>query len=72
MSVARWGCCVSVLVAALLTLGCQKPLFPENVPRTQYERYQTLRGKYRSAKEKNIYGGSQPALRERLAPLEQQ
>ncbi len=72
MSVARWGCCVSVLVAANFAFGCQKPLFPEDLPRTQYERYQTLRGKYRSAQEQNVYGGNQPALRERLAPLEQQ
>lgn len=72
MSVARWIRCVSVLVVAGFACGCQKPLFPENTPRTQYERYQTLRGKYRSAHEQNVYGGNQPALRERLAPLEQQ
>ncbi len=72
MSIARYGRCVILLVAAVAALGCQKPLFPENLPRTQYERYQTLRGKYRSAQEKNVYGGNQPALRERLAPLEQQ
>jgi hypothetical protein len=61
-----------ILAAGFAAGGCQKPLFPEELPRTQFERYQTLRGKYRRSKEENAYGARQPPLRERLAPLEQQ
>lgn len=49
--------------------GCEKPLFPKNLPRTPYERYQTLRGQQRPSSEENAFGGEQPALRERLKPL---
>jgi hypothetical protein len=49
--------------------GCEKQLFPENVPRSPYARYDTLRGRHRSAQEQNAYGGTQPALRERLRPM---
>ena len=51
--------------------GCHKPLFPEHEPRTQYERYQLLRGQYRPVSQPSPYGVQQPALRERLAPLEE-
>jgi len=50
--------------------ACQQPLFPEDLPRTQFERYQTLRGEYRRSQEENAFGADQPPLRERLAPLE--
>jgi len=49
--------------------GCEKQLFPENVPRSPYARYDTLRGRHRAAQEQNAYGGTQPALRERLRPM---
>lgn len=62
---------VTLLVIAVMTGGCQKPLFPEHEPRTQYERYQLLRGQYRPVSQQNPYGAKQPALRERLAPLEE-
>jgi hypothetical protein len=48
--------------------GCEKPLFPETMPRTQYERYDRLRGRYIPSQQMNVYGGSEPALRERLSP----
>ena len=49
--------------------GCEKPLFPEQLPRSPYERYDALRGRQRPMYEENAYGGSQPALRDRLKPL---
>lgn len=59
------------MLASLPALaGCEKPLFPPNAPRSPYERYQVLRGRYRPSTELNVYGGEQPALRQRLAPLE--
>lgn len=63
-----------MLVLAVLTLavvGCQKPLFDEDVARSPYERYLALRGLDRPVYEMNAYGRQQPALRQRLRPLEQ-
>ena len=52
-------------------VGCEKALFPENLARSPYERYGTLRGQYRPATEQNAFGADQPALRQRLKPLGQ-
>lgn len=61
---------LGVLVAGVVfCLGCEKPLFPANLPRTPYERYQQLHGQGRAGMEENAYGGQKPALRERLRPL---
>ncbi len=59
-------------VAALLLglIGCTDPLFPEDQPRTPYDRYADLRGESRPAKEMKPTGREGPALRERLAPLD--
>lgn len=48
--------------------GCEPALFPENSPRTQYERFDRLRGDYRPADQPGQGGDSDPALRQRLAP----
>ena len=53
------------------TTGCEKPLFPADTPRSQYERYEQLRGEKRQTVRKNAYGYEEPNLRERLRPLEQ-
>ena len=58
-----------VLLASIAVLGCERALFPPNAQRTPYERYQVLRGKYRKPTETNVFGGDQPALRQRLQPL---
>ena len=50
--------------------GCEKALVPPDAQRTPYERFQVLRGRYRSATQTNAFGGEQPALRDRLQPLE--
>jgi hypothetical protein len=50
--------------------GCEEPLFAPTQPRTPYERYQELHGEARPSTEQNSYGGDEPALRERLKPLE--
>ncbi len=51
--------------------GCRKPLFPEDAQRSPYERYQALRGRAAPTSEPNAFGREQPALRQRLRPLEQ-
>ena len=62
-------------LAALIVLlgaigGCEQQLFHQTEQRTPYERYQELHGRYRVPTEQNTYGGDQPALRQRLRPLE--
>jgi hypothetical protein len=57
-----------VLVGVAAATGCEKPLFPEPTARTQYERYDRLRGRYAPAEQNNVYGQSEPALRDRLSP----
>ncbi|MCX5660503.1 MAG: hypothetical protein NTW19_12380 [Planctomycetota bacterium] len=53
----------------LVGVGCEKPLFPENQPRSPYDRYLSLRGQSRPMNQQNAYGGDEPALRDRLKPL---
>lgn len=60
---------VMFVAGVVFCLGCEKPLFPPNTPRTPYERYQQLHGQGRVESEENAYGGQQPALRDRLRPL---
>ena len=57
-----------VLVGSAAMTGCEKPLFPEPTARTQYERFDRLHGRYVPAETTNAYGGSEPALRDRLSP----
>ena len=54
--------CVCVLV------GCNKPLFPESAPRTQFEKFDTMRSGAAPKDEPDVFGTPQPALRARLAP----
>ncbi len=53
-----------------VTGGCQKALYTDGAARTQYERYQTLRGEYRPPRQRTALGEERPALRQRLAPLD--
>ena len=59
------------LLVLALAAGCQKPLFPENAPRTQFERFDTMRSGAAPKEEPDVFGTPQPALRARLAPKTQ-
>lgn len=59
----------AVLAGMLVSSGCQDPLFPKDAPRSQYARYEALRGRERPEKQVNTFGREEPALRERLQPL---
>ncbi len=61
--------CVSLLAVGLFG-GCQKPLFPENLPRTQYDRFDRLRGTFTPQERVGPYGDPIPALRARLTPYD--
>ncbi len=54
----------------LLLGGCQKPVFPEDQPRSQYERYNSLRGRDTATTQLDAFGRERPNLRERMRPLE--
>ena len=64
------GIVILTMVGSGSVSGCEKPLFVPNQPRTPYDRYQVLRGQGRPATEDNAYGGKEPALRQRLEPLD--
>jgi hypothetical protein len=53
---------------ALSAAGCNKPLFPENSARTQFETYDRLRQQSTPLEEEDEFGQKRPALRARLAP----
>ena len=62
---------ILLIVPAAAAAGCQDPLFPEDAPRSPYQRYEGLRGQSRPETELDAYGRERPALRERLRPLDQ-
>lgn len=65
------GLAVLMLTAAASGLGgCARPLFPEDAARSPYERYLALRGQAAPETVYDAYGREQPALRQRLAPLD--
>jgi hypothetical protein len=65
----RVACTAATAVAAALGLGaCAKPLFPENAPRTQFEKFDSMRSGAAPAEEPDVFGRPQPALRARLTP----
>lgn len=66
----RRGVAVGLLALASATglTGCQKPLFPESAPRTQFEKFDTMRSGAAPKEEPDVFGTPQPALRARLTP----
>jgi len=67
--VTRCMACMGIaLGAAIVCGGCNKPLFPENSARTQFETYDRLRQQSTPLEEEDEFGQKRPALRARLAP----
>lgn len=58
---------LSAVLTCTLLLGCQKPLFPPDAPRTQFDAHDTLRNRYVPLEEPDVFGNPQPALRARLS-----
>lgn len=46
--------------------GCQKVLFPSDLPRNQFETHDRMRQRYVPLEEPDVFGNPQPALRARL------
>lgn len=59
------------LALPALACGCAKPLFPDNAPRTQFEKFDAMRSGAAPKEEPDVFGTPQPALRARLAPKTQ-
>jgi hypothetical protein len=59
--------CAAAVCGCVLE-GCNKPLFPESAPRTQFEKFDTMRSGAAPKDEPDVFGTPQPALRARLAP----
>jgi hypothetical protein len=57
---------ITAVLGVILLAGCQKALFPEGTPRTQFETYDRARTGYVPLEEPDIFGKPQPALRSRL------
>ena len=55
-----------ILLAVAMLAGCQRALFPENAPRTQFETYDIMRQRRVPLEEPDVFGNPQPALRARL------
>jgi len=62
------ACCALLLAVGALSAGCNKPLFPENSTRTQFETYDRLRQQSAQLEEEDEFGQKRPALRARLTP----
>jgi len=60
--------CAMLLVPLVLgpLTGCYRPLFDENLPRHQYESYDTARNGQQPTEEYDLVGNPQPTLRTRL------
>lgn len=64
-------CLVLAVALPVFAVGCAKQLFPENAPRTQFEKFDAMRSGAAPKEEPDVFGTPQPALRARLAPKTQ-
>jgi hypothetical protein len=55
------------LLAATGMGGCQRVLFPSDLPRNQFETHDRMRQRYVPLEEPDVFGTPQPALRARLS-----
>ena len=65
-SLRRLASFACVLGVAWGAGGCQRALFPADLPRTQFETYDKMRQRYVPLEEPDVFGTPQPALRARL------
>jgi len=55
------------IALVLLCVGCQRSLFAEKAPRTQFETYDLVRERYIPLEVPDEFGNPRPALRARLS-----
>lgn len=61
----RW---IGAALLATTVAGCQRPLFNDKDPRSQFDTYDRLRQQNQSLLVPDEFGNPQPALRARLSP----
>ena len=54
-------------LAVVAVTGCQRSLFKESEPRTQFETYDRMRQRFVPKQELDVFGKPKPALRARLS-----
>jgi len=59
---------LACVASAPALVACQKSLFPEQQPRTQFEAYEIMRQRYVPLEEPDVFGTPRPAIRARLTP----
>lgn len=65
-AVATAGICLTIATGSSGLAGCQRSLFQEKDPRTQFETYDRMRERYVPTETYDVFGNPRPALRERL------
>ena len=68
---ARWIAAACIACSAVASSGCQKVLFPSDLPRNQFETHDRMRQRYVPLEEPDVFGRPQPALRARLSQPEE-
>lgn len=64
-------CVLLMAVVGLgLCAGCQEQLFPRDEPRSQYDRFDTVRDRHAQDKLEDEFGNQRPNLRGRLLTSE--
>ena len=67
MTPMRRGLVITLLLGgALLLGGCYRPLFSEDLPRTQYIEYDEARNGVQPTEDPDVFNNPTPALRRRL------
>jgi len=56
-----------LVLAVLSAAGCQRTLFDDKQPRSQFETFDRMRQQYAPPEEADVFGNPQPALRARLS-----
>ncbi|MAB28670.1 MAG: hypothetical protein CMJ53_05240 [Planctomycetaceae bacterium] len=61
------ACLTGLVFSMFCSVGCQRALFPEESPRTQFETYDRMRQKFVPLVVPDVFGEPKPALRARLS-----
>lgn len=64
----RGTCAVALVAMVMIVGGCREPLFPNDEPRTQFDRYDLSRGQFEPQFVEDEFGRREPNLKGRLSP----
>jgi len=66
----RAAAALAALLAPAALAGCQKPLFPSEAPRTQFDRFDEVRNQSAPQYVQDEFGRRRPNIKGRLEPKE--